>query len=455
MPTAAYSAPRMPRSSAATDSAIEYAARMDFATSATLQPILDKIERFIRDEAIPLESRFHGSFRAMLPELGKLRQRVKELGLWAPQLPHAHGGMGLSLLEHGQVSERLGRTPIGHYLFNCQAPDAGNMEILISHGSDEQKRRWLEPLARGEVRSCFSMTEPELPGSNPTQLATTARRDGGEYVINGHKWFTSSADGAAFAIVMAVTNPENDEHGRASQIIVPTDAPGFEIVRNISVMGEPRDDYASHAEVRYHDVRVPVENLLGHEGAGFLIAQERLGPGRIHHCMRWVGICERAFELMCARAASRQLTPGKSLGTKQIVQAWVAESRAEIDAARLMVLRAAWTIDKEGVYAAREQISLIKFFVADVLGKVLDRAIQVHGALGMTDDTPLAGWYRHERAARIYDGPDEVHRASVARQVLRGYQAPADGVPSEFIPARREAARRQFADALEAITAND
>ena len=392
---------------------------MDFAPSPTLQPILDKVSRFIRDEAIPLERHFHGSFKKLLPELGKLRQRVRELGLWAPQLPREFGGMGLSLLEHGQVSEILGRTPLGHYLFNCQAPDAGNMEVLLSHGSDEQKKRWLEPLARGEIRSCFSMTEPELPGSNPTLLATTARRDGNEYVINGHKWFTSSADGAAFAIVMAVTNPDAEPHLRASQIIVPLDSKGFELVRNISVMGEPGDDYASHAEVRYHDVRVPVSNLLGHEGAGFLIAQERLGPGRIHHCMRWIGICERAFELMCARAAARELSPGKSLGTKQIVQAWIAESRAEIDAARLMVLRAAWTIDKVGLYEAREQISLIKFFVAGVLDRVLDHAIQVHGALGMTDDTPLAGWYRHERAARIYDGPDEVHKMVVAKRILK------------------------------------
>ena len=394
---------------------------MDFAPSPTLQPLLDKIDKLVREEAIPLEGRFHGSFRALVPELKRLRARVKELGLWAPQIPRQHGGLGLSLLEHGQVSELLGRTPIGHYIFNCQAPDAGNMEILISHGSDEQKRRWLAPLVAGEIRSCFSMTEPELAGSNPTQLATTARRDGDHYVINGHKWFTSSADGAAFAIVMAVTNADAPEHLRASQIIVPLDTPGFEIVRNISVMGEPGDDYASHAEVRYTNVRVPVTNLLGHEGAGFVIAQERLGPGRIHHCMRWIGICERAFELMCARAAKREISPGKSLGTKQIVQSWIAESRAEIDAARLMVLRAAWTIDKHGVYEAREQISIIKFFVAGVLGRVLDRAIQTHGALGMTDDTPLAAWYRHERAARIYDGPDEVHKMVVAKRILKKF----------------------------------
>jgi acyl-CoA dehydrogenase len=395
---------------------------MDFAPSETLQPLLDKIDRFVREEALPLEPAFvGGSFRAMLPELNRLRGRVKELGLWAPQIPREHGGLGLTLLEHGQVSELLGRTPIGHYLFNCQAPDAGNMEILISHGTPEQKKQFLEPLVHGEIRSCFSMTEPELPGSNPTLLATTARKDGDHYVIDGHKWFTSAADGAAFAIVMAVTNPDAEPHLRASQIIVPTNTPGFELVRNISVMGHAGDDYATHAEVRYTNVRVPAANRLGHEGSGFLIAQERLGPGRIHHCMRWIGICERSFELMCQRAASRELQPGKPLGTKQIVQAWIAESRAEIDAARLMVLRAAWTIDKRGLYEAREQVSLIKFFVAGVLDRVVDRAIQVHGALGMTDDTPLAWFYRQERASRIYDGPDEVHKMVVAKRILKKY----------------------------------
>jgi alkylation response protein AidB-like acyl-CoA dehydrogenase len=221
---------------------------------------------------------------------------------------------------------------------------------------------------------------------------------------------------------MAVTNPDAPKsHHRASMIIVPTDTPGFELVENISVMGHRGADHQSHAEILYHGARVPLSNLLGPEGAGFEMAQARLGAGRIHHCMRWIGICERAFELMCARAAAREIQPGKSLGTKQIVQAWIAESRAEIDAARLMVLRAAWTIDQKGLYEAREQVSLIKFFVAGVLDRVLDRAIQVHGALGMTDDLPLAGWYRHERAARIYDGPDEVHKMVVAKRILKKY----------------------------------
>jgi alkylation response protein AidB-like acyl-CoA dehydrogenase len=265
------------------------------------------------------------------------------------------------------------------------------------------------------------MTEPENPGSNPTILSCTARRDGDDYVIDGHKWFTSSADGAAFAIVMAVTNPDAPRHGRASMIIVPTDAPGFELVRNIPIMGDAGSGWASHAELRYHGVRVPVTNRLGAEGAGFLIAQERLGPGRIHHCMRWIGICERAFDLMCRRAVTRKIDDDKTLATRQIIQSWVAEARAEIDSSRLMVLHAAWTIEQKGFQVARDQVSLIKFHVADVMMRLLDRAIQVHGALGITSDTVLAHYYVHERGARIYDGPDEVHKMVVAKRILERY----------------------------------
>jgi alkylation response protein AidB-like acyl-CoA dehydrogenase len=292
----------------------------------------------------------------------------------------------------------------------------------MEHATSQQKDVYLRPLVRGEIRSCFSMTEPEHPGSNPVWMSTTAVRDGSDYVINGHKWFTSSAEGATFAIVMAITNPEAESpYRRASQIIVPTDTPGFQLVRNLSVMGDKGSDYASHAEVRYKDCRVPQSNLLGGEGEGFRLAQERLGPGRIQHTMRWIGICERAFALMCERAASREIAPGKRLGERQNVQEWIAESRAEITAARLLVMQSAAHIDREGARAAREDISVIKFYVANVMQRVLDRALQVHGALGMTDDTVIAYWYRHERAARIYDGPDEVHKALVARSVLRQY----------------------------------
>jgi acyl-CoA dehydrogenase len=388
-----------------------------------LDPVLHQIRAFVRDELLPLEDRLRaGAFAELSPALEESRRRVKELGLWAPFLPRQLGGLGMSLTEYARVSEELGWSVLGHYSFNCQAPDVGNMELLMHHGSDDQRARWLAPLASGEIRSCFSMTEPENAGSNPVHLSTTAVRDGDEYVINGRKWFTSSADGAAFAIVMAVTNPDAKRpHERASQIIVPTGTPGFRLVRNISIMGEVGEGYFSHAEVTYEDCRVPVANLIGAEGSGFRLAQERLGPGRIHHCMRWIGIAERAFDLMCRRAALRELAPGEPLGSKQAVQHWIAESRAEIHASRLMVLDAAERIDREGAAAARVDISLIKFFVAGVLQRVIDRAIQTHGALGLTDDTPLASMARHERAARIYDGPDEVHKSVVAREILRGY----------------------------------
>ncbi|MHB8420686.1 MAG: acyl-CoA dehydrogenase family protein, partial [Myxococcales bacterium] len=327
---------------------------MDFDVPPALRPTLERMSAFVRDELLPRE-RLLGErgFNAIEPELSALRARVREAGLWAPQLPRELGGMGLSLLEHGLVSEELGRSPLGHYVFGCAAPDAGNAEILHLHATPEQRRRFLEPLARGEIRSCFSMTEPEHAGSNPTELSTRALLTGGEWVIDGHKWFTSSAEGAAFAIVMAVTDPEAAPHARASLIVVPTDTPGFERVRNISVMGHAGEGYFSHAEIRYTNCRVPEANLLGGRGQGFLIAQERLGAGRIHHCMRWIGICERAFELMCRRALAREVGRGEALAAKQIVRAWIAECRARIDAARLLVLRTAWRIDREGFEAAR------------------------------------------------------------------------------------------------------
>ena len=391
--------------------------------SSEMQGLIRTLNGFVREELIPLERPFlQHDFDSLLPALEESRLEARRSGLWLPQIPAGYGGMGLSLADHGRVSEVLGQTPLGHYALNCQAPDAGNMEILIEHGTPEQKERFLMPLLAGQVRSCFSMTEPEHAGSNPTRLSTTAVKDGDDYVINGHKWFTSAADGAAFAIVMAVTDPAAASHQRASMIIVPAGTPGFDIVENISVMGERGRGWASHAEVRYTDCRVPQANRLGEEGMGFVIAQQRLGPGRIHHCMRWIGICERAFELMCRRATSREIQPGRMLSETGSVQNWVAESRAEIDAARLLVLQTADKIDREGSHAARDEISLIKFHVAGVLQNVLDRAIQVHGALGMTDETPLAYWYRHERAARIYDGPDEVHKWSVARRILRRYE---------------------------------
>lgn len=387
-----------------------------------MKRLLEKAGELMESLVYPLEEKvMHEGFTGSADALKAARDQVKAAGMWAPQVPEEYGGMGLPFRPHAQLSTVLGRSTLGHYVFGCQAPDAGNMEVLLELGTDEQKDRWLRPLAAGEMRSCFSMTEPGRAGSNPTWMDTKAVLDGDEWVIDGHKWFTTAADGADFAIVMAVTEPEGPPHARASMILVPTDTPGFDHVRRISIMGDEGSGWASHSEIKYEGCRVPKENIIGGRGQGFLIAQKRLGPGRIHHCMRWVGIAERALDMMCKRAVSREVAPGKPLGTRQMVQAFIAESRAEIDAARLYVEHVADTIDQKGVHAARTEISCIKFFVANVLQTVLDRAIQVHGALGITDDTPLSHLFRHERGARIYDGPDEVHKASVARRILRGY----------------------------------
>jgi len=397
---------------------------MDFEVPEKAKVITGMIDEFVDKEIIPLEPEYlRKTFKEMLPVLEQKRSMVRKMELWAPNHPKEYGGMGLDLLEHAFVSESLGRTPLGHFVFGCQAPDAGNIEILHLHGTAEQKETWLRPLVQGKIRSCFSMTEVEMPGSNPVMLETTAVKDGQDYVINGQKWYSTGADGAAFSIVMAVTNPDTQPYMRASMIIVPTDTPGFSLMRNIPIMGHPGDDYASHGEVQFQSCRVPQTNLLGPEGAGFVIAQERLGPGRIHHCMRWLGICRRSFDLMCSRASKRVIAPdGRTLGTKQIIQSWIAEAAAEIQAARLMTLHAAWKIEKLGAKAARYDISFIKFFVADVLQKVVDRALQVYGGMGMSDDTIIAYFFRHERAARIYDGTDEVHKMAVARRILRDYE---------------------------------
>lgn len=405
---------------------------MDFSLPRETQALLARFGEFLQREVYPLELAFlNQPYFSVEPEIKKVRERVQAEGLWAPQIPKAWGGMGLSLCDFALVSEVLGQSPLGHLVFGCQAPDAGNMEVLIRHGSDEQKERFLRPLARGEVRSCFAMTEPDTAGSNPTRLAARAVRDGDHYVIDAHKWFTSGADGAAFAVVMAVTDPKAAPHGRASMFIVPTDHPGYRRIRNIPLFGHAGEGYPSHSEVRFTACRVPESSRLGPEGAGFAIAQERLGPGRIQHCMRWIGICERSFQLMCQRASQRQIgstDDSETLANKQIIQAWIAEARAEIDAARLLVLRTAWRIDqaehrgRDGFYDAQVDVSLIKFHVANVMLRVVDRAVQVHGALGLTSDTVLSHFYSHERGARIYDGPDEVHKMAAARRLLKPRQ---------------------------------
>ena len=382
-----------------------------------------KIKEFVKEELYPLEPWIlNCEWEEKLPKLNELRDKVKAQGLWLPQIPKDYGGLGLTNAQHGEVSEILGASPYGHYVFNCQAPDAGNMEILIEFGTKAQKEKYLEPLLKGEIRSCFAMTEPDFAGSNPVNMGTVAEIKGDDYIINGHKWFTSGFDGADFAIVMLVSKPNSDNpHKKASQIIVPTKTEGVEFIRNIQIMGHPGGGWESHSEIKFHDVKVPLLNVLGTDGEGFSIAQKRLGPGRIHHCMRWIGICERSFDLMCKRALSRELAHGKKLADKQTIQNWISECRAEINAARLLVQDAAHKIDIQGAYKTRKEISIIKFYCANVLQKVIDCAIQVHGAKGITDDTILAAYYRHERAARIYDGADEVHKSSLAKQILKEY----------------------------------
>ncbi len=388
-----------------------------------LKSIVPKIKEFVQNELYPLETTefLSNDFSIIEPILKNKRELVKKYGLWGLHLPESEGGLGLSLCEFGQISEILAHSPFGHYVFNTQAPDIGNTELMHKYAPKHLKDKYLKPLMDGTIRSCFSMTEPEFAGSNPTRMGTTAVKDGDDYIINGHKWFTSSADGAAFAVVMAITNPEAAPHKRASQILVPLDTPGYKFVRNIPVMGHAGDSWASHAEVIYENVRVPQSNLIGTEGSGFLLAQERLGPGRIHHCMRFIGIAERSFDLMCRYAASREMAENVFLGEMQFIQGFIAESRAEIDAARLLVLRTAKNIDEQGAASVRDEISMIKFFTANMMLRVIDRAIQTHGALGMTSDILLSYWYSHERAARIYDGADEVHKVALARSILKNY----------------------------------
>jgi acyl-CoA dehydrogenase len=349
----------------------------------------------------------------------RLRGLAKAEGLWAPHLPPEAGGTGEGFLAYAHLNEEIGRTVWAQLVFGCQAPDAGNGEILHLFGTGAQKERWLAPLVAGEIRSFFSMTEPEAAGSDPTTLVTRAERDGGEWVIDGHKWFSTGAEGAAFGIVMAVTDPDAAPHRRATQIIVPADTPGVELVRAVPVLGHRGRGWSTHCELRYTGVRVPLENTLGEPGDGFLIAQKRLGPGRIHHVMRWLGQMQRAFELMCSRALEREAF-GSRLADKQTIQNWIADSAAEIQACRLLTLDAAHKIDRGD--DARVEISLLKFYAARVLNDVVDRALQVHGALGLTDGTPLAAMYALARGARIYDGPDEVHRMVVARRILRAFE---------------------------------
>jgi acyl-CoA dehydrogenase len=390
----------------------------ELAPPPGLAELRERYRAFMEEHVYPSEEVLDREDDVADALVSELRDRAKADGLWAPHLPPEAGGTGQGFLVYAYLNEEIGRSVWAQLVFGCQAPDAGNGEILHLFGTDVQKERWLAPLVAGEIRSFFSMTEPDAPGSDPTTLRTRAVRDGDDWVIDGQKWFSSGAEGAAFGIVMAVTDPDAEPHRRATQIIVPADAPGVEIVPT-PVFGHRGRGWTTHCEVVYRDVRVPGGNSLGEPGDGFRIAQKRLGPGRIHHVMRWLGQMQRAFELLCSRALEREAF-GSRLADKQTVQNWIADSAAEIQACRLMTLDAAHRID--GGDEARVEISLIKFYAARVLNEVIDRAIQVHGALGLTNRTPLARMATHARAGRIYDGPDEVHRMVVSRRILAAFE---------------------------------
>ncbi|HTR75248.1 MAG TPA: acyl-CoA dehydrogenase family protein [Solirubrobacterales bacterium] len=427
---------------------------IDFSVEPEFQEKLDWISELLRDEIYPLEV-LDLTHAQLLQMVAPLRERVVAQELWAPHLDPELGGQGFGQVKMGLIHELLGRSRIAPFVFGCQAPDSGNSEILALNGNDEQKARWLYPLLDGEIYSSYAMTEPTA-GADPTMLSTLAVLDGDEWVINGDKWFITNASIADFFIIMLVTEPDAPPHARASQIIVPADTPGVRVVREIGTIEDQHPqpgDWDSHAVLELRDVRVPAGNILGERGTGFAQAQQRLGPGRIHHAMRWIGQSKRAFDMLCEWVLHRRAAGGV-LAEKQTIQNWIADSAVEIEAARLMTLKAAWIMDTQGSRAARREISMIKFWGARILHDVIDRSLQAHGSLGYSSDMPLEQMYRYARAARIYDGPDEVHRATVARQILRDYEPPADGVPTEHVPTRRAASEKRFEQMLEQVAAN-
>lgn len=430
----------------------------DFTTDPEFQRELDWIRELVITEIEPLDLVKHKmSLAAWKRATDPIKQQVKDRGLWAAHLDRELGGQGMGQLRLALMHEILGRTRSATILFGNQAPDSGNSELLAVGASKAQKDRWLWPLLDGTLSSSFALTEPEVAGSDPTTILTTAVLDGDDYVINGHKWFASNAMNADFVIAMVVTDPSASAYRRASMIVIEKGTPGMNVVRDVGSMEHPwpghGDQHAGgHAEIVFDSCRVPRENLIGEPGEGFLLSQKRLSGGRIHHAMRWIGQCHRAFDMMCERAVSRQIH-GRPMGDKQFVQDFVAESRTEIDAVRLLTLHTAWHWDTYGPEQTRVQIAQVKYLGARVLYNVIDRTIQVHGAMGYSTDLPLEAMYRLARNYRISDGADEVHKSFIARNVLKGYE-PVDGYPTEHVPTRRAAAEERFAEFLDHAAAN-
>jgi len=432
----------------------------DFSTEPEFQAKLDWVDAFVREEVEPLdllwgERTFHPLDDSLRAIVDPLKQQVRDQKLWACHLGPELGGEGYGQVKLSLMNEILGRSRWAPIIFGCQAPDTGNAEIIAHYGTEEQKERYLRPLLEGEIFSSYSMTEPQ-GGSDPTRFTTRARRDGDEWVIDGWKFFSSNARTSSFLIVMAVTDPDVSAYQGMSMFLVPTDTPGVEIVRNIGLMGEHFGDghEGMHALIHYNGVRVAAEGLLGGEGQAFAIAQTRLGGGRIHHAMRTVGVCQKSLDMMCERALSRE-TQGSLLADKQTVQNYIADSYAQLTQFRLFVLYVAWEIDQYRDYRkVRHDIAAVKVLTAQVLHDIVQRAIQVHGALGVSNELPLGGYWAMVPIMGLVDGPSEVHRVTVARQILKRYKGAPDDWPSEHLPRKLAAARQKFAEHLEHEVAN-